>query len=227
MHDVRPNKWSNAKTMQLTTIEPSTLIVPIKRAEIRANGLIIEEGLTPDEWLKDVVSPLRELISTMRTSALWWWGDALAYGEQKYGEMYSQALEESDYNYGTLRNAKFVSERMPLLSRLNNLTWTHHAEIANNVDDKGERSKWLRKAAEDGMSTSQLRKAIRDSKKEINDKPNEDAGQFGPIDAAKALLQFFEKEDVTKWDMPRCRLWMNDLRPIAAIYELLVTKAGQ
>lgn len=210
--------------MAATEFKP---ILTIPRAEITRNGLAIEDGLTADEWLREVVTPLREVISTMRTSALWWWGDALAYGERQYGEMYSQALEESDYNYGTLRNAKFVSERIPLSCRHDNLSWTHHAEIATTISDAKERAQWLDRASNEDMSTSQLRKAIRESKAEIKDPKNDDAGQFGPIDAAKTLRQFFETEDVTTWDAPRCRLWMGDLRPLAATYELLVTKAGQ
>ncbi len=202
-------------------------IVAIPRAEVKRDSLVIEEGLTPDEWLRDVISPLRSLVDAMEGSAAWWWGDALAYGQRNYGEMYSQALEAADYSYGALRNAKFVSERIPLSCRHDNLSYTHHAEVAMTVNDPERRVYWLDLADEKGMSKSDLRKAIRTSKAEINDEKNEDAGQFGPIDSAKALLQFFEKEDVTKWDIPRCRLWLNDLRPIAAIYELLVTKAGQ
>jgi hypothetical protein len=198
-------------------------IVPIGRAEVKKNGLIIEEGLTAQEWLGEVVTPLRELIGTMQTSALWWWGDALAYGERRYGEMYSQALEQSDYNYGTLRNAKFVSERIELSCRRDNLSWSHHAEVAA-IEDKADRAKWLKAAEEDGMSKSDLRKAIRMSKVEYNDPANENAGQFEAIAAAKQLAIYFKGEDVSKWNAQRCELWLTDLKPIANAYELMQAK---
>lgn len=208
--------------MQLATLEQSS-ILKLACAKVEKNGLVIKEGLEPKEWIDGVVKPLRDLIDTMHGSALWWWGDALAYGERKYGEMYTQALEQSDYNYGTLRNAKLVSERIELSRRHDNLSWSHHAEVALTIEDKNERTQWLKRAEKEGLSKSDLRKAIRISKsgRESQDPPNTDAGQFSAITAAKQLRTFFEHEDVKGWDKERCSLWMNDLQPIAAAYEIM------
>lgn len=60
----------------------------------------------------------------------WWLGDALRFGERKYGEMYSQALEESDYSYGALRDVAWVAGRFELSRRRDNLPWSHHREVA-------------------------------------------------------------------------------------------------
>lgn len=51
---------------------------------------------------------------------MWWWGDALAFGERKYGEMYAQALQSSGYDYDTLVAATWVSSRVELLRRRSN-----------------------------------------------------------------------------------------------------------
>ena len=36
----------------------------------------------------------------------WWIGDALNFGEQRYGEMYTQAIDETGLDYQTLPNWK-------------------------------------------------------------------------------------------------------------------------
>jgi len=60
----------------------------------------------------------------------WWLGDWLNYGERQYGEMYSQAIEEVNLDYGTLRNFKYVSSRIELSRRRDKLSWFHHREVA-------------------------------------------------------------------------------------------------
>lgn len=206
----------------MTDTIPNGQIVVINHATIHKNGLEIESGLAKEDWIKGVLTPLKRLINTMEESALWWWGDALAYGEKNYGSTYTQALEQSGYTYGTLRNAKMVSERVPFVMRHDNLTWSHHAEVAMAVDDEQQRSIWLSSAAAKKMSKSELRKAIRMSKAEYNDQPNEDAGQCTAINAAKTLCSFLEQEDFTAWKTERRQAWIADLRPIALAYAQLV-----
>ncbi len=198
----------------------------INRAQISATGLQIEEGLNPGEWIEEVIKPLRTLIDTMHGSALWWWGDALAYGETRYGEMYSQALEESDYSYNSLRQAKYVSERIPIASRLSNLTWSHHCEVAMAFDTLKERESWLAKADESELSKSELRKAIRQSKAEYSDEKNTDAGQFEHVRGAKELRAYFTREDVKTWTKDRCQHWQEDLKPIHEAYLLIEARAN-
>ena len=48
--------------------------------------------------------------------------DWLAFGERKYGEMYKQALELLDKDYGVLRNAVYVSGKVELSRRHDNLS---------------------------------------------------------------------------------------------------------
>lgn len=65
----------------------------------------------------------------LHASVLWWWGDWLNYGEAAYAQKYTKALDTMDYSYGTLRNAKFVSGRLELSRRRDNLSWSHHLEV--------------------------------------------------------------------------------------------------
>ena len=58
----------------------------------------------------------------MAKSTLWWIGDWLNEGEQQYGEMYAQALDATELEYGTLRTAKWICGRIELSRRRDNLS---------------------------------------------------------------------------------------------------------
>ena len=64
-------------------------------------------------------------------SVMFWIGDWLNYGEKaNYGDKYTQALEVTKYDYQTLRDAAWVSGRIQLSDRSDNLSWTHHRAVA-------------------------------------------------------------------------------------------------
>lgn len=90
---------------------------------------------TPFEVWSEVVGRLK----SAEKSIQWWLGDALLFGERKYGEMYSQALEETDYAYGTLRNAAWVAGKIELSRRHDNLPYAHHVAVAPLPPEEQER----------------------------------------------------------------------------------------
>jgi len=45
--------------------------------------------------------------------------------------MYSQALEATEYEYGTLANNKFLASKFEFSRRRENLSHAHHAEVAS------------------------------------------------------------------------------------------------
>jgi hypothetical protein len=61
-----------------------------------------------------------------------WWmiGDLLNEGERNYGQTYTKAMEETGLDYGTLRNAKWVCEKVQTSLRNDNLTFAHHFAVA-------------------------------------------------------------------------------------------------
>ncbi len=83
----------------------------------------------------------------------------LNYGERKYGEMYSQALEITDYAYMTLAQFKYVSDRVSFCTRVQNLDWKHHQVVA--VLEKEEQKKWLDIAEKEELSVHHLRNKIK------------------------------------------------------------------
>jgi len=44
--------------------------------------------------------------------------------------MYTQALEATDYEYGTLRDSKWVASKIEMSCRHDNLSFEHHRQVA-------------------------------------------------------------------------------------------------
>lgn len=89
----------------------------------------------------------------------WWIGDWLNYGEGRWGQMYSQALEATEFTYGTLANDKFVAGQIEFSLRNENLSFSHHVEVAKLPPNAQQR--WLDKAEREELSTRDLRHRIR------------------------------------------------------------------
>jgi len=111
--------------------------------EFTETGLTIPADLPFDGWME-----LGETLKRMDASVQWWVGDWLNAGERNYGEMYAQALDETEAEYSTLANYKWVVSRIPFALRRANLAYSIHKEIANTKDEK-ERYELLNQASEE------------------------------------------------------------------------------
>jgi hypothetical protein len=89
-------------------------------------------------------------------------GDLIAYGEDHpdWGEMYTQALDETDLSYSTLAHSACVSP-VPTspADRVEGLSWSHHRE-ALAIKDPTERLDALASAKLTGISALGLREEI-------------------------------------------------------------------
>jgi DNA modification methylase len=130
---------------------PVKLAVP---GEMCPLGLKLPNGLSFEQW-QMLVAQLRMIMR----ACMWWWGDALAYGERRYGVMYKQALDRADYDYQTLRDAAWVSGRFELSRRRDKLTWSHHREVA--ALEPQQQDALLDQAESERMTRDQLRRAVR------------------------------------------------------------------
>src|SRR4030042_1838208 len=114
--------------------EESELVFPA--CEITAVGLGMPDDLTFERW-EQIGQTLRKI----EGARLWWFGDWCNFGERKYGEKYSQALEAGDYEYGTLRDAAWVADRIELSRRRDNCSFSMHREVAPL--DEADQDRWL------------------------------------------------------------------------------------
>ena len=134
-------------------------IEPITNCKVFKTGLILKEGLDFKDWQK-----IGGALKTFYKANKWWIGDWILYGERKYGEMYSQALGNTDYEYDTLKDIKYVSSRVEMSCRHDNLSFSHHKEVAG-LEPK-EQDKWLAKAEEEGWDREEFRRQLRNRKNE-------------------------------------------------------------
>ena len=125
--------------------------------KLRKNGLEPIGIPSFEEWQE-----VGEFIRKAEGSVHFWLGDWLNYGEQKWGEMYAQAIDETGYEYDTLRHDKAISERIELGRRRPNLSWSHHQEVA--YLDSNEQDKWLALAENEKLTRQELRQNIKEHK---------------------------------------------------------------
>lgn len=125
-----------------------------KGVQVTDVGIVFPDDYKFNNWLKD-----GEAIGRMSKSILFYLGDWCNYGEQKYGEKYSQALEHTKFDYGTLRNAAWVCSSVPLERRNKNLTFGHHYEVAKLKEH--EQVQMLSEAELNTWSVRQLRNVVK------------------------------------------------------------------
>jgi len=98
-------------------------------------------------------------ISMMGRSAGWWIGDWLRYGNARYGEKYARAKRITGYDAQTLMNMVWVSSRVDVSRRRENLSWSHHVEIAPL--DLVTQERLLNHAEAERLSVRDMRELVR------------------------------------------------------------------
>jgi len=139
-------------------------------------SLDIPIDISFDDWEK-----LGNCLDFFGSGVQWWRGDWFAFGEHKFGQKYSQAVDGSDFEEGTLRNLCFVSQKVQMSLRNDNLKWSHHREVASLPPE--EQKNWLDKAESEQWTVRKLREAIRNAKlfQEDNNIPAMIEGKFQTI----------------------------------------------
>lgn len=142
--------------------------------DISAVGLNLRPSLSFDEW-QQIGGQLQQA----ERAVLWWLGDWLNYGERAYGEMYSQALEETEYAEKTLRNAKYVAGAVELSRRRDTLAWGIHAEIASLPPDQQDAT--LAEAERESLTVREVRERVNALKRGIVSVPQLPDGKYSLI----------------------------------------------
>lgn len=138
--------------------------LPALPGAVSAVSLELPPDLSFDHWLS-----IGQTLRQMERSVLWWIGDWLRFGERRYGETYAQALEATDYSYQTIADAKWLAEKFEFSRRRENLSWSHHREVAALPDQ--QQDTLLDEAAAGGWSRSDLRLAVYREKNRIGADP--------------------------------------------------------
>ncbi len=112
---------------------------------------------------------LGKALQYMDSAVHWWIGDWIRYGERRWGEKYTQALNETPFQYDTLRHDVYVAERIDPGRRRPNLSWSHHQEVASlppAVQDH-----WLNRAEKGQWNRETLRQRIREERARVLEAP--------------------------------------------------------
>lgn len=91
-------------------------------------GLNVREGMSYEEW-QDMAAWIWHVYQGIS----WALGDALNYGERRYGDMYAQAIRITGQHYSTLATAKYVASEFTQDMRRPSLPWSYHAAVASLV----------------------------------------------------------------------------------------------
>jgi hypothetical protein len=93
----------------------------------------------------------------------WWIGDWVRFGTSTWGKKYTEAAKITGYDQQSLRNLAWVASRFDLSRRRDNLSWTHHAEVAALAPD--QQDEWLDRATELSLSAADLRVELRGARR--------------------------------------------------------------
>lgn len=104
---------------QLSKVNPDAPLVATM------TGMKVKHQPTYAEW----ETFGRELWS-YKQAIQWCIGDWLNYGEKHYGDTYTQAIDMTNYTYGTLANYASVAREFPPERRREDVSFTNHQELA-------------------------------------------------------------------------------------------------
>lgn len=113
-----------------------------------------QRALDLDEWVYHGVR-----LGAIGRGVAWWIGDWVNYGNARFGEKYVRAARITGYDLQSLMNMAYVASRFGISRRRENLSWSHHAEVAPLSEP--EQELWLNIAAERRLSVRSFRAELR------------------------------------------------------------------
>lgn len=123
-------------------------------------GTLTATSWTPDaDMTYERWAEMGTLFGRILRASAWWIGDWLRFGETKWGEKYTQAIENTGLSYEGLRNIVSVCGRVELSRRRDNLSFAHHEVVAALPAQQQE--EMLERAEAEGWTRNELRQAIK------------------------------------------------------------------
>lgn len=104
--------------------EPDALF-EVPDCEFKPTGLTLPEGLSFDHWER-----IGRQLQLANIAVQWWIGDWLNYGEARYGEKYTQAVEDLGRSKQLLMNYASVAKRVETSRRNEKVDYSIHVEVA-------------------------------------------------------------------------------------------------
>ena len=131
----------------------SNTLIKTQNVSITSVGLTVTGDMEFSEWM-DLMQSLVRLETAFQFAI----GDALIWGESRYGEKYSQAMEATGLSYQALANMVWVARKVPMQNRMDGLSWTHHRVVASV--EPVDQLPFLEYASASGLSATGLQHHI-------------------------------------------------------------------
>src|SRR5437667_7006511 len=155
-----PARCTSARTNMATRMRQLSVIrlprgsdtLELGSFKFKTTALVVQGTPTFDEW-EHCGTVLRRIEGAVQ----FWIGDWLNYGEHAYGEKYAQAVNETQAD--TWKNYAWVSHQVKKSTRVDDLSWSHHREVAKFHDAPDIQRELLQQAA--GLSVSEFRAVVR------------------------------------------------------------------
>lgn len=143
------------KTATLAVHEPAAPEVAgnvfRKHCHYSATGLDIDEDTSFQDW-----QVIGDFLKFLDGSIQWIIGDWVAFGEKRYGDQYTAAMQATGMAYKTVANALWVAKRIPKERRRPSLTFSHHMRVAALPMRKQEAL--LNRAVKEGLGVTAVYK---------------------------------------------------------------------
>lgn len=125
---------------------------------------------TPYETWMAVVEHLKARLREAGQRLPWLIGDAINYGENAYGERYSAVLEETDYDYGSLRVMAWTARRFAPEARRLDLPFSHFTSAARLAGEAPKAAAAiLANAVKFGHTRAEVRAQARAAERRVQD----------------------------------------------------------
>jgi len=123
--------------------------------EIALNGakIIIKENATFEEWI-EYGHKLKKVESGIQWLLGYWWN----YGHEKWDGKAIEVAKKIGYSIQTCRHYGYVDRHVTSFSRLNDVSFSHHLEVAALKPEK--QRYYLEKARDEKLSREKLRSII-------------------------------------------------------------------
>jgi hypothetical protein len=168
-------------------------------------GLEFRKDIEYDQWLT-LMATLQQLSTAFQFAI----GDALNYGQKRYGEKYAQAMDATGCAYQSLANWSWVASNVPIDNRVAGLSWTHHRLVAHI--GTAEQKAILESAKSRGVSVTEF-------ERELKGEPEEEKKPLKQIN----IPDGWTVDDINK----ALELISSTSVPLADVYEAGLTKLSE
>ena len=224
------NVSNNAETSQIISLAESACTVNrttklqagliesgVPGIQMCGNGLVItKEYISAEEF-----NTVFRTVLSINKSSNWLLGDILLLGDRRWGNQYTtgkyeEAMQATGLSRSTLRDFVQTCKKFPVDKRHAGLSFTHHQEVARTDADPDQREEVLKRAADEKLTCTALRKQLLKTK--FKEEPEVDLSRppVGEEPDRLALLDLPERvspDAPPKWDAFNFGRWAEKQEP--------------